>query len=285
MRIDAHQHFWTYDPEEYAWITPALGEIRRDFGPKDLAPLLTAAGLDASIAVQARSCEAETRALLALAQQSSNSEAPIVGVVGWLDLCATDLEAQLERYAAEPLLVGLRHIVQDEPDDRFLDRPDFRRGVRAAARHGLVYDVLVYPRQLPAAVSFATALEDVPLVLDHCAKPPLALGHGTPEMLAWESGLRELARRPNVACKVSGLVTEADWRAWRAEDVLRAVDVALEAFGPERILYGSDWPVALLAAPYAEVHDLATRAAEGLSSAERAAFFGGNAARVYLAGR
>jgi len=299
MRIDAHQHFWTYDSEQYAWITPALGEIRRDFGPADLAPLLDAAALDGSIAVQARSCEAETRELLALAHASWASGPehpsgrpdvhpvvrPIFGVVGWLDLAADDFEAALDRYAADPLLVGLRHIVQDEPDDRFLDRADFRRGVRALARRGLVYDVLVYPRQLPAAIDFAAALEDAPLVLDHCAKPPLRAGSGSPEWAAWERGLRALARCPNVTCKVSGLVTEADWQAWRPEDILRAIDVALAAFGPERVIFGSDWPVALLAAPYAAVYELTERAFAGHSAAERAAFFGGNARRVYGAER
>jgi L-fuconolactonase len=231
--------------------------------------------------VQARSSERETRELLGLARASADSATPVLAVVGWLDLTAPDLEARLERFATDPLLVGLRHVVQDEPDDRFLDREDFRRGVRTAAQHDLVYDVLVYPRQLPAAIDFVRALDDVPMVLDHCAKPPLRAGHGTPEMEAWERGVRELALAENVVCKVSGLVTEADWAAWREEDLLRCVDIVLEAFGPERLLYGSDWPVALLAAPYAQVHGLASRAASALSDSERAAFFGGNAARVY----
>jgi len=281
LRLDAHQHFWRYDATDYAWITPALGEIRRDFLPEDLAPLLAAAGLDGSLAVQARSLERDTDELLALARASQGSRTPVLGVVGWLDLAAADIEAKLDRYRGERLLVGLRHVVQDEPDDRFLDRPDFRRGVRAAAARGLIYDVLVYPRQLPAAVDFARALPDVPLVLDHCAKPPLRAGHGSPEMAAWERGVRELARCPNVVCKVSGLVTEADWQAWRAEDVLRCVDTVLAAFGPARVLYGSDWPVALLAASYPRVFGLAARAVAGCTAEERAAFFGGNAARVY----
>jgi L-fuconolactonase len=280
-RLDAHQHFWRYSAAEYGWITPALGEIRRDFLVSDLAPHLAAAGLGGSIAVQARSSARETDELLALARGSLGSETPVLGVVGWLDLAAPDVEAALDRYHAEPLLVGLRHVVQDEPDDRFLDRPDFRRGVLAAAARDLVYDVLVYPRQLPAALDFVQALEGVPMVLDHCAKPPLRAGHGSPEMAAWERGVRELARAEHLACKVSGLVTEADWASWREEDVLRCIDVVLETFGPERVLYGSDWPVALLAAPYTRVFGLAERAVAACTPAERAAFFGGNAARIY----
>lgn len=280
-RLDAHQHFWRYTPADYAWITPALGEIRRDFQPAELARELGAAGLDGSLAVQARSDSRETDELLALARSSAGTRTPVRGVVGWLDLAAADLERQLDRYAVDPLLVGLRHVVQDEPDDRFLDRPDFRRGVRTAAGRGLVYDLLVYPRQLPAALDFVAALEGVSMVLDHCAKPPLRQGHGSPEMAAWERGVRALARAPHLACKVSGLVTEADWRAWRAEDVLRCVAVVLEAFGPERVLYGSDWPVCLLAASYARVFGLAARAVASCTPDERGAFFGGNAARVY----
>lgn len=280
-RIDAHQHFWRYDAADYGWITPALGALQRDFQPADLAPHLASAGLSGSIAVQARSSSRETDELLALARTTLASSTPVLGVVGWLDLAAPDVEQALDRYAREPLLVGLRHVVQDEPDDRFLDRPDFRRGVLAAAARDLVYDLLVYPRQLPAAIDFARALDGVPLVLDHCAKPPLRAGHGSPEMDAWARGMRELARAEHVACKVSGLVTEADWGRWREDDLLRCIELVIELFGPERVLYGSDWPVALLVAPYERVHGLAVRAMGACSPTERAAFFGGNAARIY----
>lgn len=283
--IDAHQHFWRYDEAEYGWITPELGALRRDFLPEDLGGPLGAAGLDGSLAVQARSTTDETEALLAMARRTGEATASgvarVLGVVGWLGLAEASLSDQLDRYAPDPLLVGVRHVVQDEPDDRFLDRADFRRGVRSAAARGLVYDLLIYPRQLPAALDFVRALADGPIVLDHCAKPPLRAGHGTPEMTAWERGVRALAREEHVTCKVSGLVTEADWATWREEDVLRCVDTVLAAFGPQRVLYGSDWPVALLAAPYHRVHSLAARATEQLSADERAAFFGGNAARVY----
>jgi L-fuconolactonase len=247
----------------------------------DLGPHLETAGLSGSVAVQARSTPRETEDLLALARASHGTRTPVLGVVGWLDLAAPDVEDALDRYHAEPLLVGLRHVVQDEPDERFLDRPDFRRGVLAAAARDLVYDLLIYPRQLPAALDFVRALEGVPMVLDHCAKPPLRAGHGTPEMYTWERGVRELARAEHLVCKVSGLVTEADWATWRAEDELRCVDVVLEVFGPERVLYGSDWPVSLLAAPYTRVFELAERAFAACTPSERAGFFGGNAARIY----
>ncbi|MEZ6013536.1 MAG: amidohydrolase family protein [Planctomycetota bacterium] len=298
LRIDSHQHFWRYNEAEYGWITPALGEIRRDFTPADLAGPLAAAGLHGSIAVQARSSVAETHALLDLARETEGSPAPILGVVGWLDLLAPDVERDLEGLVSDGTsaggsvahasggggrgqLVGVRHIVQDEPDDRFLDRPDFRRGVRAAVERGLVYDLLIYPRQLPAALDFVRALDGAPIVLDHCAKPPLRAGHGTPEMADWARGVRALGRAPHVACKVSGLVTEADWARWRDEDLLRCIDIVRDAFGPRRVMFGSDWPVALLAAPYERVYGLVERALAGASEDERAQFFGGNAARIY----
>jgi len=278
LRVDAHQHFWRYDPVEYGWIDDSMTALRRDFQPPDLAPLLQAATLDGSLAVQARSTEQETRDLLT---HTHDHSARVLGVIGWLDLAAPDIEAQLDRFAGDPRLVGLRHVVQDEPDDRFLDREPFRHGVRAAAARGLVYDLLVYPRQLPAALDFARALDGVPIVLDHCAKPPLRAGHGTPAMAAWERDLRALGALEHVVCKVSGLVTEADWARWRPEDLLRCIDVALDAFGPQRVLFGSDWPVSLLAAPYTDVLALAERAVTGCTKAEQAAFFGGNATRVY----
>lgn len=274
MRIDAHQHFWHYDAGEFPWIDARMQAIARDFLPEHLAPAIADCGIDASIAVQARQSLAETRFLLELAR----AHPTIVGVVGWVDLRAPDVEDTLAVLRRDSLLCGLRHVVQDEPDDGFLLRADFQRGVRALARHGLVYDVLIYPRQLASANAFVAALPDQPFVLDHLAKPDLKSGR----LAAWEPGFRALARHPNLACKLSGLVTEAAWHAWRAVDLRRCLDTALDAFGPERLLFGSDWPVCLLAArDYRQVYELVADWAGRLSPGERDGLFGGNAARIY----
>jgi L-fuconolactonase len=273
MRLDSHQHFWRYTPAEYGWIDARMARIARDFEPEHLAPELARSGVDGCVAVQARCSLAETEYLLALAQR----HAFVKAVVGWADLCAPDAADVVARLAGAPKLRGLRHIVQAEPDD-FLRRADFQRGVAAVGRAGLVYDILVYPRQLPAAVDFARALPGQPFVLDHLAKPDFARGQRD----GWEQAFRELARFPNVSCKVSGLVTEAKWNAWTRDDFRWHLDVALDAFGEDRLLYGSDWPVCLVAADdYAAVHGLAADWAQRLSPAARDKLFGGNAARIY----
>lgn len=274
MRLDAHQHFWRYSAAEYPWIDARMQRIARDFLPADLAPELARAGFDGCIAVEAHGSLAETERLLALAREHGF----VRGVVGWADLLAPDAADVIARLARAPRLRGLRHCAQAEPDD-FLRRPDFQRGVRALARHGLVYDVLIYPRQLGAAAALVAACPDQPFVLDHCAKPDVANDGRT----AWESGFRALARFPHVACKLSGLVTEAKWGAWRADDFRWYLDTALDAFGEDRLLFGSDWPVCLVAArDYAQVHDLIAGWADAtLSAAARVQLFGGNAARVY----
>lgn len=274
MRIDAHQHFWHYAAADYPWIGPGMAALARDHLPADLAPALAAREFDGCIAVQARSSRAETDFLLALAERHEF----VRGVVGWLDLCAPDAPTAVAGLARQPRLRGLRHIVQDEPDDQFLARPDFRRGVAALAAHDLVYDVLIHPRHLRAAAAFCAALPDVRFVLDHLAKPCIARGEHQP----WADELRQLARLPNVHCKVSGLVTEARWHAWRQDDFTFYLDTALAAFGPERLLFGSDWPVCLLAArDHAEVHDLVAAWANRLTPHERAGLFGGNAVHLY----
>jgi L-fuconolactonase len=274
VRLDAHQHFWHYTPQEYGWIDARMQRIARDFLPADLAPELARSGVDGCIAVEAHGSLAETERLLGFAR-----EHPFVkAVVGWADLLAPDVAASVARLAREPKLRGLRHCVQAEPDD-FLRRADFQRGVRTLEAHGLVYDLLVYPRQLAAAAAFVAALPDQPFVLDHLAKPDIARDERT----AWAGQLRALARFPNVACKLSGMVTEAKWHAWRPDDFAFYLDTALDAFGAERLLFGSDWPVCLCAArDYAQVHDLlADWAGARLAPAARAQLFGGNAARIY----
>ena len=274
MRIDSHQHFWRYSPAEYGWMDDRMTRIRRDFLPEDLAPLLAACGLDGAVAVQARSSLEETRFLLELAREHDC----VKGVVGWADLCASDLDAVLDELCQEPLLRGLRHVVQDEPDDDFLRREDFQAGARKLAARGLVYDILIYPRQLDAAVAFAAALPGQPFVLDHLAKPDIA-GARTDN---WRGGFRELAAMDHVLCKVSGMVTEAKWNAWQPDDFRAYMDEALDAFGIDRLMFGSDWPVALLAADgYQDVYQLVADWAQQLSEDEQAKLFGGNAARFY----
>lgn len=272
-RIDAHQHFWRYSPEQYAWITPELGVLRRDFLPDDLAPLLRDRGFGACVAVQARQDLEETRWLLEL----TDSAPWIAGVVGWVDLRSPQAAEQLAELAAHPRLVGIRHVVQDEPDDRFLDSAEFRRGVGELANFDLKYDLLIYPRQLPAAIDFVAAFPEQPMVLDHLAKPEARAGSFEP----WAGQLAELSRAENLCVKLSGLITEADWERWTADGLRRYLDHTLECFGPERVMFGSDWPVCLLAGSYDRVTELIDGFATALSPDERAALFGGNAARFY----
>jgi L-fuconolactonase len=241
-----------------------------------LLPLLDAHGLDASILVQARQTPSESDSLLGVAAQTPR----IAGVVGWVDLSAPEVDREIERLAANERFIGVRHIVQDEPDDGFLLRPDFLNGVSKLDRHGLSYDILVFERQLPVAIEFARRFPDQRFVLDHIAKPRIAAG----ELSPWREHLGELARCPNVACKVSGLVTEGNWRGWKLADFGPYLDVVLQAFGPERLMYGSDWPVCNLAADYGRVYALADAFAAQLSLDERAGFFGGVAARWYQLG-
>ncbi len=272
MRVDAHQHFWRYEPAQYPWIQSDW-PLRRDFLPPDLEPILGQAGLDACVAVQARQSLEETRWLLELADRHSF----IKGVVGWVDLRSADLERQLEEFAVRPKFAGVRHVVQDEPDERFLLQPDFRRGIGGLARYSLVYDILIYPRQLPAAVELAREFPEQPFVLDHMAKPVIRDSLLSP----WREQIQDLAKSPNVTCKVSGLITEAHWTKWRKADFRPCLDVVIEAFGPKRLMFGSDWPVCLLAGSYAQVCELVTDYFAPLSEPDREAILGGTAARVY----
>lgn len=273
MRIDSHQHFWLYRPETHAWITGAMAVLQRDFLPADLEPLLRAEGFDGCVAVQAAQSLDETRFLLRLADESPFVKA----VVGWVDLLSPDLPARLEALAPHPRLRGIRHIAQDEPDDAWLARPDVVRGVGTLRRFGLTYDILVYARQLPAALALARALPDQPFVVDHLAKPEIRAGRLAP----WREDIRRLAELPHVQCKLSGLVTEASWDAWTPADLRPYLEVALEAFGPSRLMVGSDWPVCLLAADYPTVLGVAREFIRSLSPGEQAAVLGGNAARFY----
>jgi L-fuconolactonase len=272
MKLDSHQHFWRYDAAQYPWMQPAW-PIRRDYLPPDLKPLLAAAGLDGSIAVQARQTLQENRFLLDLA----DSHPLIKGVVGWVDLRSDRVEEQLAEFARHPKFLGVRHVVQDEPDDKFLLGTAFQRGIGKLKQFNLAYDLLIFPRQLPAAIKLAEKFPTQPFVLDHIAKPAIKAGALSP----WREQVRNLAGYPNVHCKVSGLVTEADWTCWQPADFRPYLDVVFEAFGVKRLMYGSDWPVALLAGEYARVFGLARDYVGALSRAEQDQFFGGNAARFY----
>lgn len=272
MRIDSHQHFWRYSAEQYPWIQPDW-PIRCDFLPADLAPLLHDAGLDGCIAVQARQSLEETGWLLELADES-----PIIkGVVGWVDLRAADIEDQLNKFAVRPKFVGVRHVVQDEPDDNFMLGEDFQRGISQLKPFGLTYDILIFPKQLPAAIKLVEAFPDQPFVLDHLAKPLIKDGTLDP----WREQIHTLAQMPNCWCKVSGMVTEANWTGWTANDFRPYLDVVFEAFGVDRLMYGSDWPVCLLAGEYPRVFELAASYVRELSAADQGKFLGGNATKFY----
>jgi L-fuconolactonase len=270
--IDTHQHFWQYSPAEYGWIDDSMAALRRDFLPTDLEREMAAAGVQASIAVQARQSLEETRWLLELA----DADPFIAGVVGWADLQAGDVDSTLERLARHSRLLGLRHIVQGEPDG-FLERPAFLRGVARLERHGLTYDILVYARQLPAAVAFARTFPRQPFVLDHLGKPDIK-GNG---YQVWRNHFGRLAELPNVCCKLSGLVTEADWASWTPAQLRPYFDAALEAFGPSRLMIGSDWPVCLVAATYGDVIGLVRDAINEYSAGEREQILGGTAKRFF----
>ena len=273
MRIDAHQHFWHYDPTHHVWMTEAMAALRRDYLPDELSPLLRATGFDGTIAVQARQLLQETEWLLALAERHPW----VQGVVGWVDLCSAELPAQLERLAPHPKLVGVRHVVHDEPDDRFMLRPDFRRGIGRLREFGLTYDLLLFPRHLEVAVTLVDEFPEQPFVLDHLAKPAIRDGLLSP----WKQDLERLAERPNVFCKLSGMVTEARWNEWKPGDFRPYLDVVVEEFGPERLMIGSDWPVCTLSADYRSTLSLVLDYVAALSADARAGILGGNCARFY----
>jgi L-fuconolactonase len=272
MRIDAHQHFWIYSQREYDWIDETMASIRRDFLPADLKPQLEQAGFAGSVVVQARQTLDETRWLLKLAENNPF----ILGVVGWVDLRSPRVRADLESFAGNSKLVGIRHIVQAEPDD-FLLHTDFLRGISVLEEFDLTYDLLIYTKHLPLAAEFVKRFPRQRFVLDHLAKPPIKSG----AVDLWARGIRELASFPNVHAKVSGLVTEADWHAWTPEDVRPYLDVAFESFGAKRLMIGSDWPVCTVAASYARVVNLVQDYMVHFATENREAVFGGNAASFW----
>ncbi len=272
MHIDAHQHFWMYNQREYCWIDEPMASIRRNFLPAELKPQLEMSGFQGSVLVQVRQTLDEMRWLLELAAHNSF----ILGVVGWVDLRSPRLRAELESFSGNPKLVGIRHIVQSEPDD-FLLQPDFLRGISILEEFDLAYDILVYTKHLPIAAEFVKRFPRQRFVLDHLAKPPIKNGAAD----LWARGMRELSSFPNVYAKVSGLVTEADWHSWKPEDIRPYLDVAFECFGPSRLMFGSDWPVCTVAASYARVVNLVEDYLGAYATEEREAALGGNAAKFW----
>lgn len=272
-RVDAHQHFWRYDAAEYGWIDDSMAALRRDFLPDDLARETTRAGIDACIAVQARQTLEDTRWLLSLA----DVHPLIAGVVGWVDLQSPSVRDELETLGRHPKLVGIRHLAQSEPDDRFLLRPPFLRGLALLEEFGLAYDILIYSHHLPSAAELAGLLPRQRFVLDHLAKPAIRGG----ERQVWERDLRALAAHANVWAKLSGLVTEADWARWTPADIRPYLDVAFDCFGWERLMIGSDWPVCTLAGDYARTMAVVTDYVARCPVHERQAVLGGNALRFW----
>jgi L-fuconolactonase len=272
-RIDAHHHLWRYSPEEYEWIDDSMTMLRRDFLPQDLSAEMQSASVDGTIAVQARQTLEETRWLLDLADENDQ----ILGVVGWAPIADEKFPQVMEEFSARPSLKGLRHVVQAEPNENFLLREDFNRGIRALRGTGLVYDILIYERHVPQTIQFVDRHPEQAFVLDHIAKPRIRERVLEP----WKGQIRELAQRENVSCKLSGLVTEADWKQWNLDDLRPYFDTVIEAFGPQRILAGSDWPVCLVACGYAQWFGLLEQYLAGLTQAERDVIFGGNAERIY----
>jgi L-fuconolactonase len=276
MTVDAHHHFWDPTRASYPWLTPDLAAIHRAFGPDDLAPLLAAAGIGRTVVVQARGSLDETQELLDLAAATPF----VAGVVGWIDLtdpAAATVVAALRAGAGGQRLVGIRHQVHDEPDPEWLLRPDVRRGLEAVAAAGLAFDLLVRPRELPAAIEIVGALPELRFVIDHLAKPPIRDGALEP----WATLMERFGPLENATCKVSGLVTEADWQTWTVDDLAPFVRHALDVFGPARVMFGSDWPVCLLAAPYPRVVEAARALTSALNEKEQESVFGGVAARIY----
>jgi L-fuconolactonase len=274
MKIDAHQHFWNYNPRRDAWITDEMSLLKGDFLPEHLIGEFRANGVDGCISVQADQSEHETEFLLNLASQYDSL---IRGVVGWVDLSSPRLPERLAHFAKFKKLRGLRHIVQSEPDDRFMLQPDFCRGIARLRDFCLTFDILIYPRQLPAAVELLEKFPDQKFVLDHLAKPSIR----TQEIEPWAQQIRTLARNPNLFCKLSGLVTEANWKNWQAADFYPYLDVAFDAFGGDRLMFGSDWPVCLLAASYRQVRELVEQYVARFPVDSQAKIFGLNAVHFY----
>lgn len=273
MIIDSHQHFWNYDPVAHSWIGDDMSVLKRNFLPGDLWKVYQENGVDGCIAVQADQSEAETDFLLQLAAENDF----IKGVVGWVDLRSAELEERLMHYSDFPKLKGFRHVVQSEPDPNFMLRKDFQRGLDQLHRYNFTYDILIFPTQLAAALETVKAFPNQNFVIDHIAKPYIKAG----KIDEWASFMQQIATYPNVTCKVSGMLTEADWENWQDQDFTPYLDIVFQAFGTQRILFGSDWPVCLVAGSYAQVKGLVSNYISKYSEAEQADIWANNAKHFY----
>ncbi|HEY8397497.1 MAG TPA: amidohydrolase family protein [Flavihumibacter sp.] len=272
LKIDAHHHFWDYDPVTHAWIDESMAAIQRSYSPADLEPILREAGIEGTVLVQVNQSPEENESFINIANQHSF----IHGVVGWIDLRARDLEDQLQQLKTNRKLKGFRHIAQAEAPD-FLSRPEIIDGIRKLGRQGYTYDILIKPHQFRAAIELVKACDEQPLVLDHIAKPYIREG----KISEWKKDMMEMAATEAVYCKLSGIITEADWQQWTPEQIRPYLEVALEAFGANRLMFGSDWPVCLVAGTYKQVVDLIEGYTRQLSEDEQAGIWGGNAVRFY----
>ena len=275
MKLDSHQHFWQYNESDYGWMNDQHTIIKRDFLPEHLQPLLQATQIDGSIAVQARQVLAETEFLLKLARENSF----IKGVVGWIPFCDAQVEGYLEQYARLEKIVGFRHVIHDEPDDNFILRADFNEGIQALSKYSLCYDLLIFERHLPQTIQFVDQHPGLSMVIDHIAKPRIkqdAFDH------AWAANIKRLAEREQVTCKLSGMVTEVQGGSWKEALLKPYFETVLEAFGPDRIMFGSDWPVCLLQSTYTKWVETISSFIASLSVSEQSAIMGGTAERVYL---
>lgn len=273
MIIDSHHHYWHYNAVEYDWIDDAMANIRRDFLPSQLGLEIESAGVDGVVSVQARQTIAETEWLLQLANESPFMK----GVVGWLPIIDKQFPAHLEKFAGNPKLKSIRHVVQGEPDDNFILRPDFNNGIRLLKDYGLAYDILILEKHLPQTIRFVDAHPNQLFVLDHIAKPLIGQNLLSP----WRENIMELSKRPNVYCKLSGMVNEAGYKTWTPAQLKPYFDVVLEAFGSSRLLFGSDWPVCLVGVGYQQWFDVVKDAIKPLTPNEQKAILGDNALRVY----
>jgi len=273
LKIDAHHHFWHYNPEEYGWINSDMKALRKNFLPADLAAQIAAVGIDGVVSVQARQTVEETRWLLELAAQHEF----IKGVVGWLPLTATDIEAELERWSGYAKLKAVRHVLHDEPDDMYMLRADFNHGIEKLRQFNLVYDILIFEKHLPQTIEFVDRHPGQIFVVDHIAKPLIKDRVIAP----WDKLITELAQRRNVYCKLSGVVTEADHAHWTPENIKPYLDVVLQAFGPQRLMFGTDWPVCLLATGYEKWVKTVKDFIAPLSVAQQDRMMGGTAVEAY----
>jgi L-fuconolactonase len=273
MVIDSHQHFWKYQAAEYGWLDESMATIRRDFLPENLSESIKAAGIDGVISVQARQSLQETHWLLRLADENDF----IRGVIGWAPLTSEYVGDDLRAAAADPKFRGVCHGLKTETDDQFMLRDDFNRGISLLSESGLAYDLLIHDRQLPQTLRFVDRHPNQVFILDHLAKPKIKSG----ELEPWDRYIVELGKRPNVYCKISGMVTEADWQSWTEQGLRPYFNVALEAFGPKRLMAGSDWPVCLVACGYTRWFDILRQWAAALSKSEQDRLFGETAAEAY----